>query len=221
MNYYTEAFDAQLDTIEIYRRYPLLKPFVGSDYGNIGPRILLIAESHYLPKDSTVHLDAASWYEGSEEDLCPESEQPSLRTRRILNKPYRGWKKRGHAIYRHLESALVKAGVPVNDSVFRQVAFMNAFQRPAKTGVSIKQTRQDVEVAIETINEVIKALKPDHIVFVSTKARKAINKHLIQSSVGVHHPACPWWNMKQDGLSSKQRFINHIANYWNAPGAAQ
>ena len=31
MYYYTEDFDDQLDKIEIYQRYPLLKPFVGSD----------------------------------------------------------------------------------------------------------------------------------------------------------------------------------------------
>jgi len=218
MNYYTEAFDVQLDTIEIYRRYPLLKPFVGSDYGCNGPRILLIAESHYLPQDSTVHQDSTSWYTGNE-GILTTGEQKWMRTRRILNKPLKGWTAKGHTIYRNIESALVKAGVPANDSVFRQVAFMNAFQRPAKTGASIKQTKQDVEVAIETINQVINALKPDHIVFVSTKAKRTVGKHLIQASVGVHHPACAWWNRKQDGLSSKQRFINHISTYWNAAGA--
>lgn len=220
MYYYTEDFDEQLDKIEIYQRYPLLKPFVGSDYGRNGPRILLIAESHYLPANSTVHNDSERWYSGSESDLHPEDEKPSVRTRRILNKPYRGWKKRGHAIYRHLESALVKAGLPINDSVFRQVAFMNAFQRPAKEGDSIKHTKQDVEVAAQTINQVIEALKPDHIVFVSTKAKRTVGKHLSQSSSGFHHPACPWWNRKQDGMSSKQRFIDHISSHWNATGAA-
>ncbi|WP_375176627.1 hypothetical protein [Marinobacter mobilis] len=61
MNYYTEAFDDQLDKIEIYQCYPLFKPFVGSVYGRNGPRILLIAESHYLPPESTVHRDPANW----------------------------------------------------------------------------------------------------------------------------------------------------------------
>lgn len=220
MNYYTEAYDDQLDKIEIYQRYPALKPFVGSDYGRIGPRILLIAESHYLPPGSTVHNDSDSWYAGSESDLHPTIERPSVRTRGILSKPYRGWKKPGHAIYRHLESALVKAGLPINDSVFRQVAFMNAFQRPAKAGDSIKHTKQDVEVAAQTINQVIETLKPDHIVFVSTKAKRTVGKQLSQSSAGFHHPACPWWNRKQDGISSKQRFIDHISSHWNATGAA-
>lgn len=220
MNYYTEAFDEQLDKIEIYQRYPLLKPFVGSDYGSNGPRILLIAESHYLPAGSTVHNDSVSWYAGAENNLHPKDEQPSVHTRGILDKPYRGWKKRGHAIYRHLESALVTAGLPINDSVFRQVAFMNAFQRPAKNGDSIKHKKQDVEVAVETINQVIDTLRPDHIVFVSTKARKTVGKHLSQSSVGVHHPACPWWNREQGGMTSKQRFINHISSYWYDTGKA-
>ncbi|SEK66306.1 hypothetical protein [Ectothiorhodospira marina] len=219
MYYYTEDFDGQLDKIEIYQRYPLLKPFVGSDYGHNGPRILLIAESHYLPPESTVHRDPASWYEGHEDALTTE-EQKWMRTRRILNKPLKGWKAKGHAIYRNIESALLKAGLPANDSVFRQVAFMNAFQRPAKTGDTIKQKKQDVEVAAQTINQVIEALKPDHIVFVSTKAKRTVGKHLSQSSSGFHHPACPWWNRKQDGMSSKQRFIDHISSHWNATGAA-
>ncbi|KXS53750.1 MAG: Uncharacterized protein AWU57_1868 [Marinobacter sp. T13-3] len=219
MDYYTEAFDDQLDTIEIYKRYPLLKPFVGSDYGHNGPRILLIAESHYLPPESTVHRDPASWYEGHEDVLTPE-EQKWMRTRRILNKPLKGWKAKGHTIYRNIESALLKAGLPANDSVFRQIAFMNAFQRPAKTGDTIKQKKQDVEVAVETINQVIDVLQPDHIVFVSTKAKRTVGKYISQGSVGVHHPACAWWNRKQNGLNSKQRFINHISSYWNATGAA-
>lgn len=219
MNYYTEDFDDQLDKIEIYQRYPLLKPFVGSDYGRNGPRILLIAESHYLPPESTVHRDPASWYIGREDILTLE-EQKWMRTRRILNKPLKGWTAKGHAIYRNIESALLKAGLPANDSVFRQVAFMNAFQRPAKTGDTIKQKKQDVEVAVETINQVIKALQPDHTVFVSTKAKRTVGKHLSQSSAGFHHPACPWWNRKQDGMSSKQRFIDHISSHWNTTGAA-
>jgi len=220
MNYYTETFDQQLDGIEIYQRYPLLKPFIGSDYGSNGPKILLIAESHYLPAESTVHRDSTSWYAGHEGNLTSK-EQKWMRTRRILNKPLKGWTAKGHAIYRNIESALLKAGLPANDNVFRQIAFMNAFQRPAKDGDSIKQTKQDVEVAVETIDQVIDALQPDHIVFVSTKAKKTVGKHLSHSSVGVHHPACPWWNREQDGSNSKQRFINHISNYWNATGVAQ
>ncbi|MFY0991136.1 hypothetical protein [Halomonas sp. C05BenzN] len=220
MNYYTEDFDDQLDGIAIYQRYPLLKPFVGSDYGRNGPRILLIAESHYLPRESTVHGDPERWYRGVEGDLCSTHEQPWMRTRRILNKPLKGWTAKGHAIYRNIESALLKAGLPANDSVFRQVAFMNAFQRPAKHGDSIKQTKQDIEVAVETINQVIEALRPDHIVFVSTKAKRTVGKQLGQNSFGVHHPACPWWNRKQDGVNSKQRFINHISKCWNVTEAS-
>ncbi|GGC62124.1 hypothetical protein [Marinobacter halophilus] len=218
MNYYTEAFDNQLDSIELYQRYPLLKPFVGSAYGSSGPKVLLIAESHYLPSESSVHRDARRWYTGREGDLTPV-EQRWMRTRRILNKPLRGWTAKGHAIYRNIESALLKAGLPANDSVFRQVAFMNAFQRPAITGASIKETNQDVEVAVDTINHVIEALKPDHIIFVSTKAKRAVGKRLNQSFVGVHHPACAWWNRKQNGVCSKERFISHMSKYWNATGA--
>lgn len=219
MGHYTEAFDHKLDGISIYQRYPSLKPFVGSDYGRSRTKVLLIAESHYLPRESSVHVDAVTWYEGTETNLNP-TERSWMRTRGILDKGLGEWKDPGHAIYRNLEAALIKAGVPANDNVFRQVAFMNAFQRPAKHGVSIKKTRQDVEVAAVTIDEVIDALQPDHIVFVSTMARRSVGRRLSQKSVGVHHPACPWWNRKQNGVSARERFITLISEYWNPTGAA-
>jgi hypothetical protein len=215
MNYYTEVFDDKLHCIDIYQRYPKLKPFVGSDYGTVGPRILLIAESHYLPSESTVHIDAESWY-SSKEDKLTSKEQRWIHTRGILNKPLKGWQAKGHAIYRHLESALLKAGLPANDSVFRQIVFMNAFQRPAKTGVSIKNTNQDIEIAADTINQVIEALQPEYVVFVSTKARRALGKRLVHKSVGFHHPASPWWNRKQNKISSKEGFIDLISGIWNS-----
>lgn len=219
MLYYTEEFDPKLNAIDIYKQYPLLKPFVGSDYGKGHPKILLIAESHYLPPESTVHSDPASWYSGTEDNLNPK-EQQWMRTRKILNKSLRGWKAPGHAIYRHLESALIEAGLPANDSVFRQIAFMNAFQRPARTGASIKNTKLDVEVATYTVEQVIEALQPDHIVFISTKAKRTVGRRLKQKSEGVHHPASPWWNRKQNGLSSKKRFITLISEYVNTEGKA-
>lgn len=220
MVYYTDVFDEELGAIDIYRRYPLLKPFVGSSYADDGPRILLVAESHYLPPESTVHLNAKVWYEGGEVDLTA-TEQQWMRTRRILNKPLKGWKSKGHAIYRNLETALIKAGLPANDSVFRQVAFMNAFQRPAKTGDSIKSTPLDVEIAAATVQQVIDVLCPEHVIFVSTKARRAVAKHLDCPSVGVHHPASPWWNRKQKGLSSRERFVGLVSAYWNSKGINQ
>lgn len=219
MNYYTKDFDHKLDAIDIYQSYPLLKPFVGSDYGKGCPKILLIAESHYLPPESTAHLDSESWYAGSEGDLSPK-EQTWTRTRGILNKPLGGWRARGHAIYRQLEAALIKAGLPANDSVFRQVAFMNAFQRPAKTGDTIKNTKMDGEIAANTVNKVIEVLQPDHIIFVSTKAKRRVGKKLKFQSEGVDHPACPWWNIKRDGITSKERFIDLISGYWNTKGNA-
>ncbi len=215
MNYYTKDFDHKLDAIDIYQSYPLLKPFVGSDYGKGCPKILLIAESHYLPPKSTVHIIPESWYAGSENDLSPQ-EQAWTRTRGILNKPFGGWRAKGHAIYRQLEAALIKAGLPANESVFQQVAFMNAFQRPAKTGDTIKNTKMDVEIAASTVEKVIEALQPDHVVFVSTKAHKVVGKRLKHESEGVDHPACPWWNRERYGVTSKNRFINLISGYLNA-----
>lgn len=212
MDYYTRKHDSELDKITIYSKYPQLKPFIGSEFGIGCPRILLIAESHYLPPNSKIHLEPKDWYTGDDTHLTYE-EKKWISTRGILNKPYRGWKSRGHTIYRNIESALVNAGMPINDSVFRNIAFMNAFQRPAKTGDSINSTLLDNQISIDTVSNVINTIEPDHVIFLSTKARKAIGKELGVKALGVHHPASPWWNRKKNNTNSKEIFIREVSNY--------
>lgn len=48
---------------EHFKRFPCLTPWVGSSYQSPNhKKLLIIAESHYLPKGSTIHHDAARWY---------------------------------------------------------------------------------------------------------------------------------------------------------------
>lgn len=215
MPFYTEAFDEGLDQIPLYQRYPALKPFVGNTYGTNRPRILMIGESHYLPKDSDVHLDADLWYQGSQDDLS-KKETGWLRTRGILDKHRGDWRPKGHTIYRRMEKALIDAGIPADDSVFKHVAFMNAFQRPAKEGDSIQAKKVDNDVAADTIDQVISVLKPDRVLFVSTKARKTLAKRLSMVSDGVKHPASPWWYRLHRNETAKDRFTRLITEYLKA-----
>ncbi len=59
MHYYTENFDNKLDSIEIYQQYPLLKPFVGSDYGTIYPKILLRRATIFRAKAQYISIQKA------------------------------------------------------------------------------------------------------------------------------------------------------------------
>lgn len=70
-------FDSQFQSIPFYKHHPYMIPFVGEDYDSPKhKKLLLIGESHYLPKGSTVHYDANAWYNRTpslskdEEDYC-------------------------------------------------------------------------------------------------------------------------------------------------------
>ena len=63
-------FDTSLKQIPHYQAYPAMLPFVGEEYiSEQHKKVLVIGESHYLPKESTVHHDAEAWYAGSQESL--------------------------------------------------------------------------------------------------------------------------------------------------------
>lgn len=211
--HHTTEFDTGLDSIEMYQRYPLLKPSVGIHYGDWGPKLLVIGESHYLPEGSTVHLDPEKWYQGDQSALGivnKENERAWMNTRGILKKK-NGFRARGHAIYRHLEAALHESGIPKSPNAFQYIAYMNGFQRPAVDGESIKHSPVDVREAIRTIKEVIQVLRPDQVIFVSSKAGNKIGSQLEVPSVSVPHPACPHWNRKDiKGGPGRQRFVQHV-----------
>lgn len=211
--YYTTQFDGLLGMIPHYQSYPRMMPFVGSKYGQYGPKILLVAESHYLPPEVTVHLDADKWYSGTEAELRPEDKPGWFNTRNILNKNAGKWNKKGHTIYRHLEAALIEAGFPESDNTFQYVAFMNGFQRPAVSKLSINATPRDVEVSSQTIQSVIDVLKPDHLVFVSTKAKRYLGKNLSIKHDVVPHPASAWWYRPSKRGSGKEQFVRLITDF--------
>lgn len=54
---------------EHLKKYPCLQPFVGCQYGKNGKKLLILAESHYLPEGITYQHDAERWYGGRQEEL--------------------------------------------------------------------------------------------------------------------------------------------------------
>lgn len=55
---------AQLENIEIYKKFSTLIPYVGENYTNAKNKLLIIAESHYFPKNSEINI--AQWYDLTE-----------------------------------------------------------------------------------------------------------------------------------------------------------
>ena len=59
----TDYFDKDLLELDIYNRYPQLLPLIGEQFTAFHKRVLFVGESHYLPNTSSIHNDAASWYD--------------------------------------------------------------------------------------------------------------------------------------------------------------
>jgi hypothetical protein len=56
MTLFSMQFDEQLSQIGHYKSFPAMKPYVGCNYGiSSKKKIMLIAESHYLPPASTIN----------------------------------------------------------------------------------------------------------------------------------------------------------------------
>jgi hypothetical protein len=209
--------DRDLGEISLYRRYPQLLPFVGRRYLEGG--ILLMAESHYLPEESQIHLDPSGWYAGDSSKLT-ETERLWTNTREMLNSKKNGkWRSKGKAIFWNMESAMKEAGLEVIENMLDHVAFMNAFQRPAKYTLSLDVVEQDIEISREVIESVVRILAPGASCFVSSKAARALRHHI---EVGgrvvekVPHPASPWWNRRSKMGTGRGRFIELIRRFTSA-----
>ena len=167
MNESTEIFDEKLNEIEHYQKFPSMRPFIGKNYGksNSG-KIMLIAESHYLPPKSTISRNPENWYNSTQSDLSNE-EIAWINTRNILKG---NWKPAGHMIFRELNTRMSEF---IDNKEFRamtNVAFMNGFQRPApETGDSIRNFCKpiDFKIGAKTIDNVVRVIEPDLVIFVS------------------------------------------------------
>lgn len=211
IHHYLREFDNAFDQLPHYQAYPRMRPFIGRLYGQYGPKILLVAESHYLPEGGSLHLDAQCWYAGSEKNFGTEDEPGWIHTRQIIDKKDGKWSARGHEIYRRLNRALSEVGYLGGGNLFRYVAFMNGFQRPAIEGKSLNVQREDLEVATQTLNGVVDIIEPDCLIFVSSKAKRHLAKHLEVESRGVPHPACAWWYRASKHGTGKERFIHYLS----------
>ncbi|MSP27193.1 MAG: hypothetical protein EXR80_01760 [Methylococcales bacterium] len=117
-------------------------PFIGENYDE-NSKILLLGESHYFPKDSTIHKNANEWYKKSSVDLSKQ-EGNQINTRKVVNNMNDDFTKqlewsKSRTIFRNIEDSLITSGFPKTNNSLCHVAFMHAFLRPAEeTGQSIR-----------------------------------------------------------------------------------
>lgn len=200
---------------EFYARYPSMKPYEGQHYEAGGrPRLLLVGESHYLPEQATQHLDAATWYQGSQETLAAEE----LRCTGAQGE-WRRWidtagavsracatnfANKAHWIWKNAFEVINEAGpgYPMARDVADDVAIFNFFLRPAREHDSLRGhlTEQDIDLANVLFEHRIADLQPRAIAFVSRLAAKKCQllERLEMPIVVTCHPSSAWWNRRSD-----------------------
>jgi hypothetical protein len=184
--------------MDIYDRYPKMKPYVGKNFDDKSkPSLLLIGESHYLPCYSTQHMTPEGWYSGYSNTL-DEKERSYIDTAGIIeNSRSNSFSNKAHSIYKNSFQVINKYGPDYPDykCVADDIAFCNFFLRPGPKGKSLKVENDDVEIANEAFVENFEELKPSAVVFLSKLAHDYFNGRSITVPViWTPHPGCRWWN---------------------------
>jgi hypothetical protein len=201
-----DKIEQELDGIEHYKKYPLMKPFIGENYFNAKKKILFIAESHYFDMEGTdenkqriknkeyINSNPSKWYSSSQADLHI-SKHKSIDTRTIVSTS-------SHMVFTELEKVLLNSMETFNGKAINNVSFMNGFQRPAnKKGASIKYMVGDTDFleGIKTIEAVINIIEPEFVIFISKftwdKIGLKIQKKPDIKYEFIYHPASvKYWN---------------------------
>ena len=166
----TKYFDEQLSNIQFYKQFPAMKPFIGEFYNSDKhKKLLLVGESYYLPNETNLHHSSIQWY-GSNQDELDDDEVEWIDCNGLLTCD---WASDGHQIYRELNKCIFSLNIEKGKRAIDEVAFTNYFQRPAeKEGESFKYfcTEEDIVRANEILEQVIRIIDPDIVIFVSKYA---------------------------------------------------
>ena len=187
-----------------YKQYPEMRPFVGLAYEEAKQHrcaLLVIGESHYLPKYSTAHKDAKAWYCGDHSCLN-EEERGWINTSEIITEELpAGFPNRAHVIFKSGAQKINEYGPRFSDyrKIFTYIVFYNFFLRPANEGDSLKNTfvPQDTSVAQAYFDFMLRTYTPNGIVFLSRFAFEQCSQKSIDVPVAAApQPGCRWWNKK-------------------------
>jgi hypothetical protein len=219
---YSREYEASFKKIDHYKKYWQMMPWIGAEYNR--NRFLIIGESHYLDKTSTVHSSPEKWYDYRHTELL-QNDLESTFTAKIIDNA------KDHGIFRNISQAIKCAGFKKEETenIFRYFAFYNYFQRPGNLATSIQNKNQDDEISFTVFIKIIEIIKPKFIAFVSIKAYKSyknMNKErgfpINESNIKIDffpHPTCQWWNNKADPyrmdgiegkLTGKEKFIEFV-----------
>lgn len=231
MAHHCITYDILLQThLPHLANYPHYLPFIGNAWQVQKERVLFIAESHYLPEESNGKSDFKTWYDGTSKDLTTHDKE-HINTRGVVqDADENGNYQKGYTIFYNIRNAILEAhrAPKSKKPMFQNFGYYNYFQRPAEiTGVSIRNTLKDDQIAYNTIKTIVQLTEPTIIIFVSKRAHNSFqtklnihDKNTIFQKVKicqVPHPASAWWNKASKRYSNtntpitgKTKFINII-----------
>lgn len=218
-----KTYDGVLLKNEHYSKHSEMLPFIGGNFDK--SRILIISESHYVPKKIKNQL-GDDWYEDKNSDYITKILQNHTNTRGVIAQITKG---KGHGLFHNLRNALKTAN---QEFSLNDIAWYNFYQKPAEFGKSIKPTELDKKNAISVFETVLEVLKPKLVIFVSRlsfnelqgyrewnkEKRGHFYKNFNIPLAVVPHPSCQWWNKaskEQHKRSGKQKFIEILNDHFN------
>ena len=199
-----KKYDKKLKKIQFYKQYDQYLPFIGDDYSK--DRILLLGESHFFAKKNKKITCHEVWYKNDKTAL--DDDQIRWTNTRLVVENFKETTSR-RAMFYKIDTALRETNY---DDGIQNIAFMNAFQRPASgKGEGIEAESVDIKQSAKVINQVIGIIKPKILCFVSRKAYKKLSKKLNFDQTLIHsvvHPTCYWWHRKTlKGTNGKEEFF--------------
>ncbi|MCL7763171.1 hypothetical protein MPF19_07045 [Polaribacter sp. Z014] len=187
--------------------HPNYLPHIGLKYNEARAKTFIIAESHYLPKKHNNLFSTDDWYNNPISIYKIIGDDKAWFDTRGVIKHYKeqqGKKlPKGFGIFNNLEKANEEIGSEIK--LFEECVYLNYFQRPSEVeGDSINIHEIDSKTALENLIVLSEVLKPNKIIFVSSKAYNDFMNHASKEQkeklpyVGsVPHPsASSWWNRK-------------------------
>lgn len=212
---HSPKFDQLFKEINHFYRYPEMLPFVGKHYESAGhKKILVLGESNYLPKGSTVSLDAEKWYGGSSCKLNINEKKHISNIGLVNSGKNQKWKKGGHYMYKNIESCLIASGIKKEINSMSHIAYINGFFRPAIDGCSIKKIHKELDTkkSIEVINKVISIVKPDIVLIASIFTDSQVKKHLEHNNIEYTcHPLAHFYWQRKGYKNGKLKFEKIIS----------
>lgn len=231
---FVTTYDAKFQSIPFYKTHPYMMPFVGCNYeSSEHKKLLLVGESHYMPKESVVHHDENLWYDGNPDLSGEEKRWCDTRGARYCKSGQFG---------KNIDRAIREAFLIENENAFVEIASYNYFLRPADDRQSFESicTERDCDEAVRVFYAILEILKPNFIIFTSrfvfNHAEYDFNKNFNydlwdytekhhMNYVFTEHPSCSWWNRVAKvktgssndyfhGLTSRQFFVEYLRKNW-------